>query len=55
MLYIYMELLVKPEILALYIPYFSTDNARVIYTKRSKFIKNEHARYTLKGYEVNQI
>ena len=23
------------------------DNARVIYTKRSKFVKNEHARYTL--------
>ena len=30
-----------------YIPYFSIDNARVIYTKRSKFVKNEHARYTL--------
>jgi len=28
------------------IPYFSIDNARVIYTKRSKFVKNEHARYT---------
>ena len=29
------------------VPYFSMDNARVIYTKRSKFVKNEHARYTL--------
>ena len=28
------------------VPYFSIDNARVIYTKRSKFVKNEHARYT---------
>ena len=28
------------------LPYFSTDNARVIYTKRSKFVKNEHALYT---------
>ena len=32
-------------------PYFSVDNARVIYTKRSKFVKNEHARYTLERYE----
>ena len=29
------------------LPYFSIDNARVIYTKRSKFVKNEHARCTL--------
>ena len=29
------------------LPYFSMDNVRVIYTKRSKFVKNEHARYTL--------
>ena len=28
------------------LPYFSIDNARVIYTKRSKFVKNEYARYT---------
>ena len=28
------------------LPYFSIDNARVIYIKRSKFVKNEHARYT---------
>ena len=34
-----------------HIPYFSIDNARVIYTKRSKFVKNEHARYTLERYE----
>ena len=33
------------------IPYFSIDNARVIYTKKSKFVKNEHARYTLERYE----
>ena len=32
---------------ALNLPYFSIDNARVIYTKKSKFVKNEHARYTL--------
>ena len=30
------------------LPYFSIDNARVIYKKRSKFVKNEHARYTLR-------
>ena len=29
-----------------FLPYFSIDNARVIYTKRSNFVKNEHARYT---------
>ena len=33
------------------LPYFSIDNARVIYTKRSKFVKNEHAPYTLGRYE----
>jgi hypothetical protein len=33
-------------------PYFSIDNVRVTYTKkRSKFVKNEHARYTLERYE----
>jgi cell division septal protein FtsQ len=29
------------------LPYFSIDNVRVVYTKRSKFVKNEHAQYTL--------
>jgi len=29
------------------IPYFSIDNVRVIYKKRSKFVKNERARYIL--------
>ena len=33
------------------VPYFSIDNAGVIYTKWSKFVKNEHARYTLERYE----
>jgi hypothetical protein len=28
------------------IEYFSIDNVCVIYTKKSKFVKNEHARYT---------
>ena len=37
----------KPRRSYIYIPYFSIDNVRVIYTKRSKFVKNEHARYTL--------
>ena len=40
------------------IPYFSIDNARVIYTKRSKFAKNEHARYTLgmkKGKNLERL
>jgi hypothetical protein len=37
------------------LPYFSIDNARVVYTralsiqKRSKFVKNQHARYILKN------
>ena len=35
----------------LQLPYFSIDNARVIYTKISKFVKNENARYTLERYE----
>ena len=41
-----------------YIPYFSIDNARVIYIKRSKFVKNEHARYTLgmkKGKNLEKL
>ena len=40
------------------LPYFSIDNARVIYTKRSKFVKNEHARYTLgmeKGKNLERL
>ena len=40
------------------IPYFSIDNARVIYKKRSKFVKNEHARYTLgtkKGKNLERL
>jgi hypothetical protein len=40
------------------IPYFSIDNPRVIYTKRSKFVKNEHARYTLgmkKGKNLERL
>ena len=41
------------------LPYFSIDNARVTYTKkRSKFVKNEHARYTLgtkKGKNLERL
>ena len=41
------------------LPYFSIDNAHVIYTKkRSKFVKNEHARYTLgmkKGKNLERL
>ena len=40
------------------LPYFSIDNARVIYKKRSKFVKNEHARYTLgmkKGKNLERL
>jgi hypothetical protein len=33
------------------LPYFSTDNARVICTKNSKLVKNERARYTFESYE----
>ena len=34
------------------IPHFSIDNARALsIQKRSKFIKNEHAQYTLERYE----
>ena len=31
----------------LQLPYFSIDNARVIYKKRSKFVRNEHVPYKL--------
>jgi len=34
------------------LPYFSIDNARVIYTKKSKFVKNEHARCTLEIWNL---
>ena len=37
---------------------FSIDNARVIYTKKSKFVKNEHVRYTLgmkKGKNLERL
>ena len=40
------------------LPYFSIDNARVICKKRSKFVKNEHARYTLgmkKGKNLERL
>jgi hypothetical protein len=40
------------------LPYFSIDNARVIYTKRSKFVKNDHARYTVgmkKGKNLERL
>ena len=40
------------------VPYFSIDNARVICAKRSKFVKNEHARYTLgmkKGKNLERL
>ena len=37
------------------VPYFSIDNARVIYTKRSKFVKNEHARYTLEIWNLKNL
>ena len=34
------------------LPYFSIDNARALsIQKRFKFVKNEHARYTLERYE----
>jgi hypothetical protein len=35
------------------LPYFSIDNAHVIYTKRSKFVKNKHARYTLEYFSTD--
>jgi len=44
--------------LCLQLPYFLIDNARVIYTKKSKFVKNEHARYTLgmrKGKNLERL
>jgi hypothetical protein len=31
--------------------YFSIDNVRVIYIKKSKFVKNEHAWYTFERHE----
>jgi len=37
------------------LPYFSIDNARVIYTKRSKYVKNEHARYTLEIWNLKNL
>jgi len=40
------------------LPYFSIDNTRVIYIKRSKFVKNEYARYTLgmkKGKNLERL
>ena len=43
----FVEYLLAFKLFCVKIPYFSIDNARVIYTKRSKFVKNEHARYTL--------
>jgi hypothetical protein len=30
---------------------YKESNAHVIYTRKSKFIKNEHARYTFERYE----
>jgi hypothetical protein len=33
------------------LPYFFIDNECVIYTNNSKFVKNEHARYTFERYE----
>ena len=52
-LFIYITRLASNEIFSPSnkIPYFSIDNTRVIYTKRTKFVKNEHARYTLERYE----
>ena len=37
------------------LPDFSIDNARVIYTKKSKFLKNEHARYTLEIWNLKNL
>ena len=41
------------------LPYFSIDNARALsIQKRSKFVKNEHARYTLgmkKGKNLERL
>jgi hypothetical protein len=33
------------------LPYFSIDNEHIIYTRKSEFIKNGHARYTFERYE----
>ena len=37
------------------LPYFSINNARVILQKRSKFVKNEHARYTLEIWNLKNL
>jgi hypothetical protein len=35
------------------LPYFPAYNARVIYTKKSKIVKIEHARYTLERFPTD--
>jgi hypothetical protein len=35
------------------VPYFPVDNACYLYIKRSKFVKNEHARYTVEYFPVD--
>jgi len=35
------------------VPYFPAYNARVIYTKGSEIVKNEHARYTLERFPTD--
>jgi hypothetical protein len=40
-------------LIQIYVPYFSIDNARVIYTKKSKFVKNEHALYKLEYFSID--
>jgi hypothetical protein len=35
------------------LPYFPAYSARVIYTKRSEIVKNEHARYTVERFPTN--
>ena len=45
----------QPKEVVMKVPYFSIDNARVIYTKRSKFVKNEHARYTLEIWNLKNL
>jgi hypothetical protein len=40
--------------LSLDLTYFPVDNVRVIYTSKvSKFVKNEHARYTVEYFPVD--
>jgi hypothetical protein len=34
------------------LPHFSIDNVCVIYTKRSKFVKSEYARYKLEYFSI---